>query len=317
MDNSAGMKKEAAEADVCCANCGIAGVDDVKLEDCDGCDLVKYCSDKCRENHREQHEEECKNRMRELHDKELFTQPKETHLGECPLCFLPMPLHPKKSLFYTCCSEIICMGCVYASLMTNKHDEEMALRCPFCREVADDKENDKRLKKRMKANDPAAMCHMGYNCYDEGDYDAAFDHFTKAAELGNVDAHCRLGICYHEGEGVEKDEEKEVYHLEQAAIGGHHIARTMLGCNEEGKGDMERAVQHHIIAANLGYDNSMKALWKHYSFGHITKEDLDATLRKHQAAVDAMKSAQREVAEAERAVQKKKKRDTAERAWKK
>ena len=46
---------EAAEADVCCANCGIAGVDDIKLEECNDCDLVKYCSDKCREEHREQH----------------------------------------------------------------------------------------------------------------------------------------------------------------------------------------------------------------------------------------------------------------------
>ena len=55
-----------------------------------------------------------------------------------------------------------------------------------------------------------------------------------------------------------------------------------------------------IIAANLGYDNSMKAkaLWKAFKFGHITKEDLDATLRSHQAAIDAMKSEQRDAAEA-------------------
>ena len=26
----------------CCASCGIAGDDDIKLKDCDGCDLVKY-----------------------------------------------------------------------------------------------------------------------------------------------------------------------------------------------------------------------------------------------------------------------------------
>jgi hypothetical protein len=57
---------------------------------------------------------------------------------------------------------------------------------------------------------------------------------------------------------------------------------------------MERAVKHYIIAANLGYDKSMKALWKHYSEGNITKEDLDATLRTHQAAIDPRKSEQRE-----------------------
>ena len=42
-------EKEAVE--VCCANCGIAQVDDIKLKICDGgCDLVKYCSDRCQGN---------------------------------------------------------------------------------------------------------------------------------------------------------------------------------------------------------------------------------------------------------------------------
>ena len=65
-----------------CANCGVAEVDDIKLEDCEGCDLVKYCGGKCMENHREQHEEECKKRGLELHDKELFSQPLGSHYGE-------------------------------------------------------------------------------------------------------------------------------------------------------------------------------------------------------------------------------------------
>jgi truncated hemoglobin YjbI len=53
-----------------------------------------------------------------------------------------------------------------------------------------------------------------------------------------------------------------------------------------------------IIAANVGHEDSMKALRKHYSGGNITKEDLDATLRTHQAALDEMKSPEREAAEA-------------------
>ena len=97
------MSREAAEEntdnDVVCANCGIAEVDEIKLVDCDGCDLVKYCSDKCREEHREQHHEECKRRAGELHDKRLFTQPDRNHIGECPICFLPCQL--------SCCSNIL------------------------------------------------------------------------------------------------------------------------------------------------------------------------------------------------------------------
>ena len=56
-------------------------------------------------------------------------------------------------------------------------------------------------------------------------------------------------------------------------------------------------MKHLIIAANLGLEESTKELWKHYSAGNITKEELDATLRTHQAAIDAMKSAQRDEAE--------------------
>ncbi len=81
-----------AAENVVCASCGIAALDNMKLEDCDGCDLVKYCSDKCREDHREQHAGDCKRRAKELHDRKLFTQPDSTHLGECPICFLPLPL---------------------------------------------------------------------------------------------------------------------------------------------------------------------------------------------------------------------------------
>jgi hypothetical protein len=92
---------EAAEEEwhLCCANCGIAGVDDVKLEECNDCDLVKYCSDDCREEHREEHDEECKKRQAELYDKKIFTQPDETHLGECPLCFLPLPIDIRNQRF--------------------------------------------------------------------------------------------------------------------------------------------------------------------------------------------------------------------------
>jgi TPR repeat protein len=131
-------------------------------------------------------------------------------------------------------------------------------------------------------------------CHDKGDYDGAFEYHTKAAELGDSIAHFLLGYMYGEGEGVEKDEEKAVYHFEKTAIGGHPFARHNLGSIERKHGRMERAVKHFIIAAKLGCDDSMKVLWGQYSEGNITKEDLDATLRTHQAAIDETKSEQRD-----------------------
>ncbi len=294
-----GIVAEMAEADICCANCGAAEIDDIKLEECDGCDLVKYCSDKCREEHQERHREECKIRVKELHDRKLLDQSDETHLGECPLCFLPLPIDPRKHVFMSCCSETVCMGCVGAHCKANKYDRVKAGKCPFCREpgASGDKQARKRLMKRVKANDPAALRHLGLELFNEGDYDSAFEYCKKAAELGDFTADYRLGNMYYEGEGVEKDEEKAVYHWEKAAIGGHPQARYNLACYEGGNGNIEKAAKHYVIAANLGHEQSMKALWWHYSDGSITKEDLDATLRSHQAAIKSMKSEQREAAE--------------------
>ena len=111
--------------------------------------------------------------------------------------------------------------------------------------------------------------------------------------MGDVTAHYNLSIMYHLGQGVEKDEKKKVYHLEVAAIGGHVLARHNLGCHEEDNGRMERAVKHFTIAASMGDEESMKALWELHARGLVKKENLAATLRAHQTAVDATKSAQR------------------------
>jgi TPR repeat protein len=153
--------------------------------------------------------------------------------------------------------------------------------------------------KRVKVKDPVAISQMGGRCLDEGDYDAALKYLTKAAELGNTDANYRLGFMYCKGEHYrlgKNSEVKAAYHWEKAAIGGHPLARHNLAFIEKYKGTIERAVKHFIIAAKLGYEGSMKELWKEYSAGNITKEDLDATLRAHQAALDGMKSEQRDMA---------------------
>jgi hypothetical protein len=121
------------------ASCGVGEVDGVKSEECS------------------EHDEEFDS-ADELHDRKLFTQPDETHEGECPLCCLPLPIDPTKSLFYTCCSQTICRGCVYANQKSSNGDHI----CPFCRESAvGEEENRIRMMKRVKANDPVALREMG------------------------------------------------------------------------------------------------------------------------------------------------------------
>jgi tetratricopeptide (TPR) repeat protein len=283
-----------------CASCGIAEVDEEKLKTCDGgCNLAKYCNDVCQENHKKQHDEECKTRKAELHDKQLFSQPDISHRGECPICCLPLLIDPGKSALMGCCCKVICRGCDYAN-KKREHERGLQQRCTFCRNPApkSDEEYKKNIMERVKKNDPVAMAQMGKEHETEGDYGKALKYYTNAAELGDADAHCCLGFLYYSGDDVEKDTKKAVYHWEQAAIGGHPNARSILANYEKNNGSFDRAAKHLIINANLGCERSVKMIKDLFIQGVVSKEGYAAALRAYQAAVDATKSVEREKAEA-------------------
>ena len=286
------------EADEVCASCGISGGDNVKLKLCTACKLLKYCSVECQKNHRPQHKKTCKKRAAELHDDKLFTLPDESHLGECPICCLPLPLDVKKWALNSCCCKTICIGCSHANIL---REEELSQypKCAFCREPlpATKEEANQKIMERVEANDPVALRAKGVTCNSGGDYEGAVEHYTKAADLGDIEAHYNLSFMYAEGKGVEKDLKKEVYHMEEAAIGGHPGARCNLANHEGRNGRIERATKHYIIAAKQGFDQGLDAVKTCFQRGVVSKEDYEAALRGHQASVDATKSQQREAAE--------------------
>jgi TPR repeat protein len=198
-----------------------------------------------------------------------------------------------------CCSKLICDGCHHANV---KRETEARLehRCAFCREPApqSDEEIEKRKMERVKKNDPVAMAQMGKKHDKERDYGKALEYWTKAAELGDVEANAFLGSMYYDGRGVEKDKKKAIYHLEQAAMGGHPWARVLLADYEmKNNGRFKRAAKHYIIAANLGEDDSLKPIKDLFVKGIVSEEEYAAAIRGHQAAVDATKSPEREEAD--------------------
>src|SRR6056300_764178 len=129
---SANSEQLEGTGDEVCASCGVAGVDNVKLKKC-ACNLVKYCSVDCQKNHRPQHKKACKKRLVELRDDKLFKLPDESHLGECPICCLPLPLDTRKSRSYDCCTQSVCLGCLSANI-EREMEEGLESRCPYCRE---------------------------------------------------------------------------------------------------------------------------------------------------------------------------------------
>ncbi len=286
---------------MCCAYCGVAEVDEIKLKICDDCDLVRYCSDDCKADHRLQHEAKCKERAAELRDDILFKQPESTHRGDCPICCLPHLIDPNGSAVMGCCSQIICNGCAQAHIIRDMDGNGMLKNlptCPFCRKIipTSQKEANSNSVKRIDSNDPVALRQMGLRLYRKADYDAAFKYLLTAAKLGDVEARGNVGVMYSFGRGVQNDEKKAVHHWEEAAIAGHSEARCNLAAHEFRNGRSRRGVKHYIIAANLGDDMALQRLKQCYVHGEVSKEDFAAALRAHQTAVDATKSKQREAA---------------------
>lgn len=166
-----------------------------------------------------------------------------------------------------------------------------AKKCPFCRHVLPKSKQQvykNYLAKRAEANDPAALYRLGMKRFREGNYPAAFEYYSKA--------HYELSVMY-QGQGIDVDEKKSLHHSEEAAIGGHPIARYNLGCNEMANGRYDRAVKHWIIAASLGEEDSLENMKLAYQDGFISRDDLAAALRAYQATIDDMKSPQRDEAE--------------------
>ena len=282
-----------------CANCGIAEGDGVKLRSCSACHLVKYCGVKCQKEHRTEHKRACKKRVAELKDELLFKQPESSHLGDCPICFLPLSLRNDESILTICCSKVICMGCNHFNIKRER-EENLQPKCPFCRHlITPDSaaESLEKLKRRaVEMECPLAMREVGYLHHKERDFQAALDYFSKAARLGDAESSNLLGEMYHRGEGVKRDKSKAIYLNEQAALRGHPRARCNLGGFDWENGRCDRAIKHWLIAAKLGCDISLKNLKETFKHGLVSKDNFAAALRAQQAAVDATKSPQREEA---------------------
>ncbi|KAK1733657.1 hypothetical protein QTG54_015700 [Skeletonema marinoi] len=213
---------------------------------------------------------------------------------------IPLQLDLSKSSMQTCCSKVVCKGCFHANLF-REEKERLENKCPFCRKLIPDtdEECDKRRMERIEMDDPVAIAHEGVQLYIKGDREGAFVHYLKAAELGDMEAHYKLSLMYHFGVfGGSDDRKNEMWHLEEASIGGHPGARYKLGWLEWSNKRTERAVKHWVVAASQGHDDSLEFLMKKFKGGFVKKEVLAAALRAHQAAVNATKSPQREATEA-------------------
>ena len=104
------------------------------------------------------HKAMCEKRVAELHDAILFKQPESSHLGDCPICYLPLSLDTSKNRLKLCCSKMICEGCLFAN-MIRARETKLDPTCIFCRQpdLKTRAEADTDEMRRVEANDPIAL----------------------------------------------------------------------------------------------------------------------------------------------------------------
>ena len=87
-----------------------------------------------------------------------------------------------------------------------------------------------------------------------------------------------------------------MHYWQQAAMKGDVESRNNLGIVEFNNKNYELAVQHWMIAAKMGNEESLHDIKKMFMQGHATKAQYAEALRGYGDAVQEMKSPQREEA---------------------
>ena len=110
------------------------------------------------------------------------------------------------------------------------------------------------------ASETQKLFDAGLTAYQKEDYPAAVKAFLSAAEKGHAEAQYRLGVCYYEGRGVEKDWNEAFRWFYEAAKRDDPDALYRLGlCYEQAVGtdrDMGKALICWVKAAKLGHTDA-------------------------------------------------------------
>ena len=123
----------------------------------------------------------------------------------------------------------------------------------------------------------------GLAAANKGDFATALKEWQPLADQGHAVAQFNLGIMYHIGEGVAKDEAQAVQWYRKAADQGHAKAQYNLGLmyyNGEGVAkDDAQAVQWYREAADQGLAEAQNSLGWRYEDGSGVTKDLEKAMQ--------------------------------------
>ena len=227
---------------------------------------------------------------------------------ECPICMLPLPFALSENRYWGCCGKMICWGCIFNSGKSHVRNGgvkdliKMSI-CPFCREdgrestPAKEEYELKRIMKQAETGEHDDMGRIGEYYFDgqmglKQDKAEGLKWYHRAVEAGSGRAAFSVGMCYYEGDGVDKDDDKALEYLQKAAELDFIPAFYVIGSFNMNIGEVEKGMLNYRKAAMCGYcdDWLFDLLREGFKDGYITKDEYAYTLRENQKACNEMKS---------------------------
>ena len=284
------------------------------LKLCTGCRDVWYCGAACQKSHRKQHKAHCKQRAAQHKRDAELAKWKDYHPPSppvaCPVCDLPMPLIPIKSIYQACCRSVICHGCSHDANRRENYVDGIP-HCPVCDAFENPLKYHDDLRKNIDDGDATAMEKMAIeylgHCIDtmgslDEDIQEGIDMLHKAADLGSIGACCRLAMFYKLGHySCKVNKEKELENMRKAATAGCLSIHAQLSAKASRENDCELAFHHARIGAEAGDESTLDLFQAMYRGDMIrelvTEDEYIEILRIGRAAAEAMKSDSRTRAE--------------------
>ncbi|MBR5117917.1 MAG: sel1 repeat family protein [Muribaculaceae bacterium] len=115
------------------------------------------------------------------------------------------------------------------------------------------------------------LISQGNKCYQEENFEQAFQYFEEAHKKGDIRGTHNLAVCYAEGKGVAQDYKKALKLYEKAAKKGDIDSQETLGeMYKNGYGckrDFKKAIKWFEKAAKQGDSDSMYLIASCYYYG--------------------------------------------------
>ena len=129
-----------------------------------------------------------------------------------------------------------------------------------------------------KVTPAEALVQQGVIAQKEGDETLAFQSFQKAADLGDGAGEYKLGKCYFDGKGVEKDFNAAFGWFQKSANQGNAAGENALAsCYQVGSGvtrDLTKAMKLYRKAADQHNPIAEDNLGLHYEYGVGVSKDM-------------------------------------------